>query len=351
MTSVYFYKGDHAMPLPSEIQAAADELGCTVTALKAVIATEASGRWYNADNSLIRRFEPHHLPHALQLHVGFSGNWRTSLGLSRSQRARMFNAAHRKNPEAAVRAASWGAFQIMGFNYARCGFASAVEMVRAFERDVQHQLYAFIRFVRHVGADSALRAMDWHEFGRIYNGSGQPAVYAQKVESHYSRITGRGSPTVLRISSRGGSVREMQESLSALGYDVRVDGFFGPETQDAVKAFQKDHDLAVDGLVGAMTWRALRKAVEEKAGTATNVPSMPTPEVKDTRGEDLMDKMGKGTGILGAISSFFQTMMGPDPSDVVRVSGILVSVALIGGGVGLILWSRQRHKSRRREAV
>ena len=36
-----------------------------------------------------------------------------------------------------------------------------------------------------------------------------------------------------------------------------MDGIFGPATNNAVRDFQDDHDLAVDGIVGPQTWRML----------------------------------------------------------------------------------------------
>jgi peptidoglycan hydrolase-like protein with peptidoglycan-binding domain len=37
------------------------------------------------------------------------------------------------------------------------------------------------------------------------------------------------------------------------------DGFFGPETEAALRQFQKAHDLVPDGIVGQKTWVALDK--------------------------------------------------------------------------------------------
>lgn len=55
-------------------------------------------------------------------------------------------------------------------------------------------------------------------------------------------------------------VKEIQCLVNNLwGYDAGAeDGFFGPATEAAVKAFQQDVGLAVDGIVGPNTWRVLR---------------------------------------------------------------------------------------------
>ena len=62
---------------------------------------------------------------------------------------------------------------------------------------------------------------------------------------------------VLRRGNRGEEVRELQTLLSDKGYTVLVDGIFGDKTYEAVKAYQADHDLQVDGVVGSKTWDKL----------------------------------------------------------------------------------------------
>ena len=67
-------------------------------------------------------------------------------------------------------------------------------------------------------------------------------------------------PKTIRKGSKGEIVKEMQRILERLGYDLGscgVDGDFGRMTEKAVKVFQKDHGLVVDGVVGLNTWKAL----------------------------------------------------------------------------------------------
>ena len=72
----------------------------------------------------------------------------------------------------------------------------------------------------------------------------------------------------IRKGNHGEAVKTCQQMLQKLGYDLGVCGIdsdFGIATEKAVKAFQKDHNLTADGVVGEKTWTALEKAVESPA--------------------------------------------------------------------------------------
>lgn len=57
----------------------------------------------------------------------------------------------------------------------------------------------------------------------------------------------------------GEDIRRVQERLADLGYHQvgPADGIFGPATEAAVRAFQRQHSLVVDGIVGPQTWARL----------------------------------------------------------------------------------------------
>jgi peptidoglycan hydrolase-like protein with peptidoglycan-binding domain len=60
---------------------------------------------------------------------------------------------------------------------------------------------------------------------------------------------------VLKKGSNDPAVRDLQEALKVLGYDPGpVDGIFGEKTENAVKMFQQAREIAVDGVVGRVTW-------------------------------------------------------------------------------------------------
>lgn len=61
----------------------------------------------------------------------------------------------------------------------------------------------------------------------------------------------------IRFGEEGEEVKVLQEQLAKAGYEVSVDGDFGLSTEKAVKAFQADRGLEADGIVGALTYKAL----------------------------------------------------------------------------------------------
>jgi peptidoglycan hydrolase-like protein with peptidoglycan-binding domain len=72
---------------------------------------------------------------------------------------------------------------------------------------------------------------------------------------------GRLGPDTIRSGSRGRMVTLLQNILGAIGVTTpppEADGVFGAKTEAAVKDFQEFAGLPADGVVGCLTWRALR---------------------------------------------------------------------------------------------
>ncbi len=61
----------------------------------------------------------------------------------------------------------------------------------------------------------------------------------------------------IRQGAKEHPVPTLQYLLSARGHAVTVDGSFGTRTDAAVRDFQRQKQLAVDGIVGPATWSAL----------------------------------------------------------------------------------------------
>ncbi|MGN0745166.1 MAG: peptidoglycan-binding protein [Aristaeellaceae bacterium] len=67
----------------------------------------------------------------------------------------------------------------------------------------------------------------------------------------------------LRYGSRGDEVALLQRRLQACGFPLAADGLFGPVTREAVRSYQAQRGLTVDGIAGPLTWAALDKETEE----------------------------------------------------------------------------------------
>lgn len=65
----------------------------------------------------------------------------------------------------------------------------------------------------------------------------------------------------IRAGHEGPAVRDIQERLLRLQrYRASLDGHFGPHTDAAVRAFQRERGLRADGTIGPETWRTLVEA-------------------------------------------------------------------------------------------
>lgn len=87
----------------------------------------------------------------------------------------------------------------------------------------------------------------------------------------------------IRRGSSGENVSQLQTQLQNLGYDVGTtgaDGKFGKNTAAAVRKFQKDYNLQVDGIVGDQTMSALSQLKKLPVNT-------PSPQVGGTSGTNL----------------------------------------------------------------
>jgi peptidoglycan hydrolase-like protein with peptidoglycan-binding domain len=60
---------------------------------------------------------------------------------------------------------------------------------------------------------------------------------------------------IMKSGSRGESVKWLQYVLNEKGYDLKIDGVFGPKTEAAVRDFQTK--VFVDGIVGELTLKKL----------------------------------------------------------------------------------------------
>lgn len=188
----------------SDFAAAAETLDCPVAAIKAVTLVEAPRGAFNPDDSPVTLFEGHHfhrftdgiydekypdLSYAVWTHHWYGHDWRAE-----QDRLKRAIALDR---EAALKSASWGKFQIMGFNHLLAGFDHVEDFVSAMKESERQHLMAFVAFIEHTGLGKYLRRQDWAGFALGYNGprmKGDPNTtaddYDLKLAAAYVRING-----------------------------------------------------------------------------------------------------------------------------------------------------------------
>lgn len=96
--------------------------------------------------------------------------------------------------EAALRACSWGAGQIMGFNAEKLGYSNATAMVMSFQT-LAGQLEGIVRFLNWKNLLDVLRRKEWAKFARGYNGEAYAKnSYDTKLSAAYVRWHSKLSP-------------------------------------------------------------------------------------------------------------------------------------------------------------
>ncbi len=91
------------------------------------------------------------------------------------------------------------------------------------------------------------------------------------------------SSSLLRVGSKGEAVKTLQRNLNSLGYNLSVDGDFGPGTKNAVIDFQRKNGLSADGIVGPAT----QAKIKEKLST-NKVVKIATPTLrKGSKGDNV----------------------------------------------------------------
>lgn len=165
-----------------DFELVARELGVEVAAIKAVVLIEAGtqmkGFWapgvpvINFDRAMYNRFRS-----KASNKAGAKGEKVPSglTGYALQEWTQLVN-ARRVNAQGANMGTFWGMFQIGGFNYRMCGCESVDEMVRLMCSSELEQLELFAAFIRNAGMLPALKAKNWAEFARKYNG----ASYARR---------------------------------------------------------------------------------------------------------------------------------------------------------------------------
>ncbi len=153
--------------------------------------------------------------------------------------------------EPALKSASWGMGQVMGFNYGAGGFKSCARMVRAMVRSEDAQLACMAGFLKFNGLAERLVRKDWAGFARQYNGASYwQNRYDVKLAEQFQRFAAGSVPDL--------EMRTAQVALLFLGYAPgKIDGLIGPRTRAALRSFRVGAGLPAGDELDGPTYQAL----------------------------------------------------------------------------------------------
>ncbi|WP_404835145.1 N-acetylmuramidase domain-containing protein [Aeromonas media] len=191
-----FYNGE--VVEESDYVNAASELGCEINAIKAVALTEtgSTGSYYkfsDQDDAVLSiLFERHKFSNMTsgkydKSHPEISNPVGGGYGAYKVQYRKLM-LAYSLDKNAALKAASWGKFQILGSNHLSAGYKDVNEFVNSLSVSEKNHLKAFVNFIK---ADNrllkAIRAKDWLAFALVYNGPRQKG-YDKRMKDNYNAL-------------------------------------------------------------------------------------------------------------------------------------------------------------------
>ncbi|MBL8551225.1 MAG: N-acetylmuramidase family protein [Hyphomonadaceae bacterium] len=186
----------------ADFQAVAARFNCEWEAVGAVAQVESGALGaFGPDGRMIILFEPHIFSRltnsqfdASNPTVSYPRFGTRPYPRTQGERWAQLAEAFALNEEAALKAASYGKFQILGQNHAVCGFPNARAFVADMAQSEARQLAAFENFVRGNNLADELQRLDWRGFARGYNGPAyEQTGYHTKMQQAYDRLKAGGA--------------------------------------------------------------------------------------------------------------------------------------------------------------
>lgn len=288
-----------------DIPRLASKIGVGEDLMHAFMDTESLGSGFYADGSVKRLFEPHVFyrqltpgpdrDKAVKLGIAYP-KWRPG-NYPKDSTSRILQAME-IDKEAAMRATSWGAFQVLGENFRMAGYQSAEAMVENMMDDEETHLNAAINFIIAAGIDDDMRrleaitdravtAEECASIVSVYNG---PGYRKNNYHTKFARSLNKwrkipdtawdgdmqaGDPPEMPAGPvtapkqpkpfqppTGASLKAVQQRLLALGYAEvgKPDGIWGTKTRAAVLAFRADNEMPLEPNIDESFMAALMMA-------------------------------------------------------------------------------------------
>lgn len=230
-----------ALPLAdADINLAAQQLGVEPALIRAVDEVESRGAGFLEDARPKILFERHifsrRTDHRFDAsHPGISNPIAGGYGAAGAHQYDRLHEAIALDRKAALQSASWGRYQVMGFNAEACGWKDVEAFVAAMMQSEAEHLRAFIGYCRANDLARFLVAHDWRSFTRGYNGPGNVDDYAQKLAIAYRRHAA-AAPKPAAGENPIELIRQAQRLLG-----VGADGDPGDVTRAAARQYRAAH--------------------------------------------------------------------------------------------------------------
>lgn len=175
----------------------------------AIAEVESRGQAFNADGSMVIRFEPHIFQPKVdapffdahfkvgspawdggqhQFYDISDNTWKSFHG-NPALEYKALAAAVALNPTAAYEATGMGAGQVMGFNATTIGFKDALQMYSVLRKSAVAQYMAVINFcLANPDLVEAMKQHDYHTVASIYNGPANADAYAQEMAAEEAKL-------------------------------------------------------------------------------------------------------------------------------------------------------------------
>ncbi len=315
-----------------EIEDIAEEYGWNPYSLLAIVEVESNGKssWrVGGEQMPAIRFEGHYFYKRLK---GAKLKRAVAEGLAHPKSGRVKNPrgykarydllarAKRIDRKAALESTSVGLGQVMGAWWDELEYESVEAMFARAEESVAGQVELMARYIDKFGLGHLVTGKPslktFTRFAERYNGKGfRRNKYHTKMWASYKRWS-NGAVASPTADAEREFIRDAQKDLATLGYEVGdADGIAGRKTKAAVRKFQSDNGLVVDGIIGPMVREELDDELAEKndkagdtalaRGTAVTAPTVGAASIGETI-------LGKVTDLqsLGVGGTIFEVVIG-----------------------------------------
>lgn len=199
----------------SDLTDTAQKSGYEVASFQALMSVESNGSGFDAAGRPVLLPEPHvfftqlwdgkttapdwkarQARQATAIQAGLAYRVRGSAPYPVTQDARYSRVMRMMaiDSSAALKSCSWGIGQVMGFNFASCGYPDVESMIADAMQSELLQFMFIVHYIEHAGLASALKRHDWAAIAGGYNGPGNVAAYAAKLAAAYALYSKKGAP-------------------------------------------------------------------------------------------------------------------------------------------------------------